>query len=166
MSKTHDWGDKIIITLSSDGERRHKCWCKHYRGEDKYCKAHMCKCTGSAFCSEYASEVEEERPIFIYNEEQVDDVKQDEIIRNIPPKRCSRYDEYYRRAGYGDRLLHRTILFKSTMNTFKIGVVTDESLNEFAVEYNGKKVRYDKRAAFRAGGVYIFTEVEVTEGEK
>ena len=51
MSERGSWGDKIIIYLKSNSERRHKTWCVYY--EDGYCKHKMQKCCGSAFCESY-----------------------------------------------------------------------------------------------------------------
>ena len=47
------WGDKVIITLSSDDLPRHKNWCEHYRKSDNHCCKQNLKCFGSAHCSYY-----------------------------------------------------------------------------------------------------------------
>lgn len=156
MSKTNDWGDMIIITLRSDGIRRHKKWCENYRDSDGFCCAKICKCTGSAFCEEYKSDVEEEAPPYIPWIE-----KMNGVIHEEAPQKKMKYEEYYRRANWGDKLLHRTVLFKKTPSIFKIGVVVEESFHTFTVESNGVRTSYDKKAAYRMGSIYIFTEAEV-----
>ena len=177
MSNIHDWGDKLIITLRSDGIRRHKRWCTNYRASDKFCSALCQKCIGSAFCESYTSKHEEEKPIFIHDvmQDYIDSIRPEKLIPDIdaPDKpetsyerKKIKYDEYYRLASYGDKLLNRTILFKRTPFIFKIGVVVDESFSTFTVEYGGKKITYDKKAAYRMNAVYIFTEIEVSEEDE
>ena len=158
MSKTHDWGDKVIITLTSDGVRRHKKWCEHYRASDKWCCAKLCKCTGSAFCDKYETDVEEEAPPYIPWKE-----KMNGVIPEEAPQTKMKYEEYYRRANWGDKLLHRTVLFKKTPSIFKVGVVVEENFHTFTVESNGERTSYDKKAAYRMGSIYIYTEVEVPD---
>lgn len=53
MSKRGDWGDKTIIVLHPNDERRHRKWCEHYSKEDGKCYKTLEKCGGSAHCKNY-----------------------------------------------------------------------------------------------------------------
>jgi hypothetical protein len=53
MSKTGEWGDKMIIILPGDGEHRHKKSCEHYRKSDGHCCLYNRKCGGSSHCEDY-----------------------------------------------------------------------------------------------------------------
>lgn len=53
MSKRGEWGDKTIIVLHPQDERRHRKWCEHYRDEDGICYKTFAKCGGSAHCKNY-----------------------------------------------------------------------------------------------------------------
>ena len=172
MSDKGYWGNKIIITLRSDGIRRHKRWCTNYRASDKFCSALCQKCIGSAFCESYTSKHEEEKPIFIHDvmhdyikttKPNLVPIFEDEEQKTTHKTKKTKYDEYYRLASYGDKLLNRTILFKRTPYTFKIGVVIDETFGTFTVIHNEEKITYDKRNAFRMNAVYLLTEIEISE---
>ena len=54
MPTTGTWGGGNTITyLHSKDEKRHCCWCIHYRKTDKYCYEKLTKCNGSSHCSYY-----------------------------------------------------------------------------------------------------------------
>lgn len=58
MSKTGEWGDKTIIYLPGDGERRHEKKCEHYRPDEvgRCCKdGIVMKCNGAAHCKYYVA---------------------------------------------------------------------------------------------------------------
>ncbi len=160
MSKTGDWGDKLIITLHSDRKRRHKKWCDHYR-DDNHCAVKCEKCTGSAHCSHYKNNSEDGSDIFyLVRPAEPDNKNEDKSRQGFAL--C----EYYRLASYGDRLLHKTVLVKNTPHTFSICEVIDEDFYHFVVEYGGKNHKYSKRVAYRNNSVYIFLEfksIEITE---
>lgn len=146
-----DWGDKIIITLHSDGERRHKKWCDNY--DDNYCRVLCEKCVGSAHCEHYKNKNADSSHIFyrkVVGEGGTGEVP-DEKTTGVSDCR-----ERYRIASYGDKLLNKIILIKNTPHTFRICEVTSEDFYFFTVEYDGKKHRYEKRTAYRNNSVYIF----------
>lgn len=152
VSHRGDWGDKIIITLHSDGKRRHKKWCKNY--DDNYCTALCRKCIGSAHCEHYKNDCESCSDVF--------HSKNDIVDKSSSPKSPSGYSwcELYRAASYGDKLLGKTVLVKNAPHTFRICEVTEEDFHFFSVEYNGKKHKYAKQTAYRNRSVYIFTGTE------
>lgn len=53
MSKTGLWGDKIIVYLHSNDEKRDRHWCVNYRNHDNYCCERHGKCIGSSHCKYY-----------------------------------------------------------------------------------------------------------------
>lgn len=54
MPKRGDWGgDKVIIVLHPQDDRRHRKWCDNYRAEDGFCYKTFGKCGGSAHCKYY-----------------------------------------------------------------------------------------------------------------
>lgn len=161
MSKTGEWGNKIIVVLHSDGKRRHKKWCDNY-SEKNYCDLLCRKCTGSAQCLHYKNDDEKGSDVrYLINP-----------ISNKPvgivkdPKPGFVWCEYYRSASYGDKLLHNIILVKNTPYTFKICEVLEEDFYFFVVEYEGKKHKYSKKFAYRSRSVYIpidFKSNEISE---
>ena len=153
MSKTGNWGDKIIVSLHSDEKRRHKKWCDNYR-EGNYCIANCGRCTGSAHCDFYKNKSEADSNVSYCNkpprvERETDKHAEMGFI----------WREYYRPANYGDRLLHSTVLVRSTPYTFRIGEVVNEDLYYFVVKYDGKEHKYSKKTAYRNRSVYIFGEM-------
>lgn len=157
MSHRNDWGDYIIITLHSDGKRRHKKWCDNYRS-DNYCTLLGARCFGSAHCDFYKNK-DEKRSDIIYPEIQA------------TPNDCNAqkttaafvFGEHYRRANLGDKLLHKTVLIKDTPFSFKICEVVEEDFQRFTVIRSGKKHVYSKRIACKSNSVYIFIDCKNTE---
>ena len=162
MANKGDWGDKLIITLKSDGVRRHLKWCEYY------CTGGKCdligKCCGSAHCEQYKSKYKEEGCFVFPEPETHEPEQQTEPSRVEETPRKTAYEEYYRRAGWGDKLLGEIVLVrKDNWFTFRIAYVVEEDLHTFAAEYDGKKHRYNKRLAYKAGSVYLFKERKKTE---
>ena len=160
MSKTGEWGDKIIAVLHSDGKRRHKKWCDNY-SEKNYCDLWCRKCTGSAHCDHYRNISEEKSDVFYLKKPIL--LKPEE---KTELKSGFVWCEYYRSASYGDKLLHNIILVKNTPYTFKICEVLEEDFYFFVVEYEGKKHKYSKKFAYRSRSVYIpidFKSNEISE---
>lgn len=148
------WGDKIIITLTSDGERRHKKWCEHYCSEDKSCSRICGKCPGSATCEFYKPITKEEEPIWRVVQPDVEEPQ---------PKKDGRKPlirEIYRLISYSDKLLGQTVMVKNTPYTFRIGEVVKEDFYFFSVEYGGRIHKYEKRTAIRNGSVYTYDETK------
>ena len=157
MSKKNDWGDKIIITLHSDGKRRHKKWCDHYQ-DDNFCDAHCSNCTGSAHCCNYKNKFEESSSVFYLKENAVSPVTE-ETKATLNFAWC----EYYKLASYGDKLLNKTVMIRNTPYTFKIGEIVEEDFNAFVVKYEGKKHRFLKKIAYRNSSVYVFIGMDKAE---
>ena len=149
MSKTGEWGDKIIVVLHGDGKRRHKKWCDNY-SEDNHCDLLCRKCAGSAHCDHYKNELEERSDVF-YLEKSISH----DVVEKTEPRPGFVWCEYYRSASYGDKLLHNIILVKNTPYTFRICEVLEEDFYFFVVEYEGKKHKYSKKVAYRNCYVYI-----------
>ena len=166
MSKTGEWGDKIIVTLRGDGVRRHKKWCENYR-EGNLCAAPCGKCIGSAHCDYYKSKTKEEG-VYTYSAlPEEDPVKPTKPVGEQTEKpSVPVYREYYRRATWGDKLLDKTVLIKTTALTFRIADVTKEALLTFTAEYDGREHRYDKMIAYKKGIVYVFTGMEMVTAEE
>ena len=155
MSKTGDWGDKIITTLHSDGIRRHKKWCDNYDGG--HCLAICSKCIGSAHCNNYINKDEKDSHSFYIKK-----IGEGGSVK-IPNDKIDLHRiwcEFYHLATYGDHLLHKTILVKKTPFTFRIGTVTSEDLHYFIVKYDGSEHKYEKKAAYRNKSVYVFDGIE------
>ena len=162
MSQRGDWGDKTIITLPSDGVRRHKTWCVNY------CTGGHCillngKCRGSSFCRYYKSNMREEGT-FSFPEPTPTPTPTPAPAQGAEEEKSRVvYKEHYRLAGWGDKLIHKTVLLRKTWFRFRIGVVTDEDFRTFTVEYDGEKHKFDKHAAYKGRSVYIFVESERVE---
>ena len=155
MSKTGEWGDKIIITLFSDGSRRHKKWCEHYRSGDGYCTALCRKCVSSTHCEHYKSSTGQS---FIKKK----DVICTPIIVSVDePKPTLR--EFYRLATRADKLLGKTVLVKINDSTFRIGIVCREDFYNLYIEYDERIHTHDKRTVFNRGSLYLLTETEIYE---
>ena len=156
MSTTGNWGDKVIITLPSDGIRRHKNWCINHRKPDNFCSVLCGKCIGSAFCENYKTEIAEEKPVF---QEMADAGKQVPCI-NLQPVKPKEFPmtEYYKLATVSDKLMGKTVLVRNTPHTFRIATVTEEDFYYFSVYYNGATHKYLKRAAMKSKSVYILVE--------
>lgn len=154
MSKTGDWGDKVIITLHSDGKRRHKLWC------DNYCNGNCCtvfqgKCIGSAHCEYYKNPNEERSEVF-YPKILPDREGEEQTIVS---KSGFVWCEVYRQASYGDRLLGKTVLVRNTPHTFRICEVLEEDFYFFNVRFDGREHRYSKRVAYQNKSVYIYNGI-------
>ena len=164
MSKTGSWGDKIIITLHSDGRRRHKTWCENYR-EGNYCTLLQGRCVGSAHCEHYKNRNEGGSDV-LYRVART--VEQEGKTVVAPPRRGFTLCERYRQASYGDKLLGKTVLVKNTPHTFRICEVTWEDIGFFKVRYDGREHKYAKQVAYRNQGVYLYigTEVALEGGEE
>ena len=53
MSKTGEWGDKIIVYLHAEDKHRYKNHCMYYSKFNEYCSYRCIKCPGSAHCLYY-----------------------------------------------------------------------------------------------------------------
>lgn len=162
MARTGDWGDKTIITIKSDGVRRHKRWCEHY-DPGNHCSLLNSKCIGSPFCKYYNSKIKEEGNFSFPPPTPTPTPPPTPTEDKGEEKRCVVYKEYYRRAGWGDRLIHKTVLVRKTFFRFRIATVTDEDFRTFTLEYDGKRHKFDKYIAYKAKSVYIFVERERIE---
>ena len=158
MPKTGDWGDKIIITLHSDGERRHKKWCDNY--DENNCKVLCGKCVGSAHCDYYKNKNADSSHVFYRKEVGGGGTGE---VSDEKPNCIGLWRERYRAASYGDKLLNKIVLIKKTPHTFRICEVTSEDFYFFTVEYDGREHRYEKRTAYRNHSVYIFCGLEFSE---
>ena len=154
MSDTGWWGDKIIVVLQSDGRRRHKKWCKHYRCGN--CDVRYCKCVGSAFCERYVDDIHEEEPIWVQPRCGAE-IK-------IPPEerreRRTQRIEFYRLATPTEKLLGKIVLIKNTPYTLRIGAVISEDFHTgiFSVRYDGGIHKFDRKIANRNKAIYIYEE--------
>lgn len=148
MSYTGWWGDKIIITLHSDGVRRHKMWCIHY--EDKNYCSHLCsKCIGSAFCESYRTTYFD-KPTPAPNGDKEDG-------DTTTPLSPVTLEEYYSLATRTDKLLGKILLIRDTPSRFRIGRVVTDSFDILGVQYDGKLHKFSKRVLFANGrrNVYV-----------
>ena len=150
MSFTGNWGDKIIITLKSDGKRRHKCWCKNY-GEGNRCSI-LGNCMGSAYCTKYKNEIEEQEPVWRPKKE----APKPEEEKRKPRLKV----EFYRRPGRGEALKGKLVMVRNTPHTFRIGEAVEDDFCYLSVSYGGEIHKYDKKIAFRNNGIYVY------EGER
>ncbi len=168
MSNTGTWGDKIIIILSTDGVRRHKTWCEHYRSADKYCTRLCHRCIGSAHCDYYVSKIKEVLPKLPASPSRPRLPVRPTIPPPPPsPPRPQITQEHYRRAGHGDKLLGQTVLLWKDAFSFKICEVIREDHREFTTyEKDQKQHTYVKSTAYNAKSVYIFTDaIQGAEGD-
>jgi len=153
MSNRGDWGDKIIITLHSDGIRRHKNWCKHYESIGNYCNAKCDKCVGSAHCEAYTADfaIEQEpvvKPAVEPNHPPVMQEKERKFVK----------EELYRLATRTDKLLGRTVIVRTAPYKMRIGVVTEDSFDRLEVTCGSNIHKYLKRITFRRKNIYVLTE--------
>ena len=154
MSRTGEWGDKIVITLTSDGKRRHKKWCENYIQEDSFCSVLCRKCIGSAHCEYYRDKLENTQEYIPKS------TQPEETQETLGYKLSPVYDEYYRRATMADKLLGETVLVRGNYNTYKIGTVCYDSFSFFSVEYGGRIHKYSKHLAIRIG-VYVLEDTKL-----
>ena len=168
MSRRGDFGDKIIVTLGSDGIRRHKKWCEHYESMDNYCKIFCAKCIGSAFCTYYKNTLKEEPPIWRLKESEKNaqqSVAEQSAIAEASDKK-SVIREFYRIAMRGEKLLGKIVLIRNTPYTFRIGEVVADSFDYMSVEYEGRIHKHEKKIVFRNDNVYVFDGYNICfEGE-
>lgn len=161
MSNTGTWGDKIIIILPTDGIRRHKTWCEHYRSSDKYCTRLCHRCIGSAHCDHYISKIREElpsAPIRLSPSTPSFPTAQP-VDPPPPPLKKPTMQEHYRLARYGDKLLGQTVLIWKNAFSFKIcDVVAEDHRSFITLEKDQKQHSYQKSLAFRKKAVYVFIE--------
>ena len=151
MSIAGWWGDKIIITLTSDGKRRHKTWCEHYCSEDGACRKNCSKCVGSATCQHYKSTIDEEEPIWTVKPSLPKEPTESEGRTPIKT-------EIFRLVSQTEKILGKTVMVRNTPHTFRIGEVVSEDFYFFSVEYGGKVHKYEKRTATRNRSVYVYEE--------
>lgn len=159
MSFTGNWGDKLIITLKSDGKRRHKYWCEHYR--DGSCSKLCSKCVGSAFCSMYTDSIKEQEPIWYPK-------GTDDGGVAVAPKKTKAIfkQQFYRKPYRDEKLLGKIVMVRNTPFTFRIGTAIEDNFYYMSVEYGGKIHKYEKKILFRNNGIYVYTvEKFVTEVE-
>ena len=69
--------------------------------------------------------------------------------------------EFYRRAQFGDKLLHKTVLVKRSENSLKIGTVTQEDFRRITIVYDGEEHRYDKYVACKNSAIYVLEKTEL-----
>jgi hypothetical protein len=157
MSKTNDWGDKVIITLHSDGERRYKKWCDKYC--DGECRYYLGKCTGSVHCTQYKNKYDDHSGSFYQKKEDVQIPDQPASL----PKTGYVFEQYFRRARLYEKLLGKTVLVRSAAYILRFGVVTEESFEIISVFYEGQVHKYDRRTAYRSGSIYVYEETKEKE---
>ena len=153
MSDTGMWGSQIIVTLHSDGERRHQKWCVNYT--DDYCKYYCEKCRGSAHCSQYKNKHSDGTSVFRPKETDAEPVD--------PPKPGFMYREYYRLAGFNEKLLNKTVLIKNTPYTLRFGFVTAEDWDFIYVEYDGKVHKHQRLTVYRSQAIYVYDGIKEEE---
>lgn len=162
MSDTGNWGDKIIITLHSDGERRHKKWCDNY--DDNFCRVRCEKCIGSAHCEYYKNKYADNSHVFYRKKVGEGGTGKMPGINRL--SEIGAWRERYRAASYGDKLLHEIVFVRNTPHTFRICEVKNEDFYYFIVEYDGREHKYEKRTAYRRHSVYIFCGLEFDGNEE
>ena len=162
MSRTHDWGDKLIVCLPSDGVRRHKTWCDHYC-DDGYCKSRLINCPGSAHCEYYSTDITE-----VNGYRFPEQIKLPCEIVDRTEKKTTRYVfiEHYHLAKFGEKLLDKIVLIKSNPYTFRIGKVTEEKFKKLVVEYDGKPHEYNKYTSCKNNAIYLFDGLVMKEFTK
>ena len=163
MSSTGDWGDKLIVTLHSDGIRRHQNWCRHYEAAGKRCTLLCEKCRGSAFCQYYKTGIKEEAPttpsLPPKKARAGVATKQPASPKPVtPPPPSPKVEELFRRAGHGDKLLGKTVLIRKDIFSFKIAEVIEEDFHLFYTLEQGQKRTYVKRTAYEKKAIYILEE--------
>ena len=153
MSQRNDWGDKLIVCLPSDGVRRHKRWCKH-NGDENHCDILCGKCPGSAHCDYYESRYKISKPEINNNRAITSNCHEQQGIRRV-------LSEFYRRAQFGDKLLHKIVLVKRSESSLKIGTVTQEDFRRITIVYDGEEHHYDKYVACKNRAIYVLEKTEL-----
>lgn len=176
MSHTHEWGDKVIIVLSSHDERRLKNWCQYYRKTDKFCEKLCIKCPGSAHCESYLcaegmgplrkEEVQkissavpvvysahEPMPIQTIIERQKKPANQ--ILISDRVKVLGHY------ATYGDRLVGKIVLVKRSGGIYKFGCVESQDYENTVVELDdGERLTFRKIASIRCNTFWVIDDFD------
>lgn len=155
------WGDKVIITLSSNDEQRNKNWCIHYQRSDKFCSELLCKCVGSAHCEHY-----EKKPgcgpvdIKVIPQE----VRFASPIATTPSTSHTKIDELAYIPGhnppFGEKLLGKVVLIKNNFGKASLGEVVDENHDYITIEKdNGSIVKYSRKVAVAQKTFWVLDEI-------
>ena len=165
MANRNDWGDKSIICLVSDGERRHKKWCAFE--DNGYCSRKCRKCTGSAHCEEYVKRFGA-GPMDTHAFARVPIAVERIVIKdefNVPPsstipRKPSVENQIPGRHPYFDeKLVGKVILAKITGNKIVMGEVVSDTADFITVDRDdGVVVKYDRRKTFSLKTVWVLDE--------
>lgn len=174
MSNTGWWGDKTIICLTTDSERRHKTWCRFYSSGEKTCYKGGGKCMGSAHCEYYDKragcgslkhvEAPDYVPTVAINITEPSIVPKALVYQNSNPYGTTLVGHY---PSFGEKLVGKTVLIK-VAGRVEIGEVIDEGryqsarevINYIAIEYdNGEIKKFDKKTVVRVKSFWILDEI-------
>lgn len=162
MAQKGWWGDKMIISLSSNDKKRQKKWCVYYRKSDKYCTEKICKCTGSAQCKIYQQK-EGVGPID-YSTVPID-VPVVEVEPTVSNSFASPVNPLTYIPGhhpsFGEKLLGAIVLMKNTTGHILVGEVVFESYDFITVEKDdGSQVKYNRRVAISNKTFWVLDDNE------
>ena len=165
MAQRGWWGDKVIITLSSDNERRQKTWCEYYDKEDKHCTLRVTKCCGSTQCEYYKKKagvgpiqsklVPIDVPVVHITTQPISNIAEkpeqkpktlaDSIPGHTPP--------------FGEKLLGKVVLIKK-LRGVDIGEVIDENHDYITIERDdGKVIKFDRKITIRQKTLWVLDDL-------
>lgn len=160
MAQAGWWGDKTIIYLSGDGERRHKKWCK-FLGSDGLCSSKCMKCTGSAQCEQYvkrfgAGPIDSPESIKIPAEVERVEIKTPKPKISVP---VVENQILGRRPNFDEKLLGKIVFAKTNCNRIIIGEVIAENLDYITIDKDeGGITKYDRRISFSRKSIWVLDE--------
>lgn len=158
MANTGWWGDKVIISLSSNDKPRHKKWCVHYRKSDNHCCEQNLKCNGSSHCV-YYSEMSTCGPTVITDNVVVpEDVSiVEEVDKNKSPNLKGLSAAFLgRHPCLSEKMLGKIVAVRVNLSLITLGDVIAEDNESFTIEKdNGVTSKYSRKVVLKAKSVWI-----------
>lgn len=160
MAQKGDWGNMMIITLSSTDEPRNKLWCVHYRKSDKHCCEQNLKCMGSSHCKYY----KKKHGVGPIQEHYVPVHVEHVIIppeENAPPTTKVQKPIPGRHPSFGEKMVGKVVMTKGRFGKIHIGEVIAEDRYTFTVERDSGEVKkYMRKDVLRANSVWVLDNYE------
>lgn len=165
MAQRGWWGGKVIITLPSDDQKRHKNWCEYYEKEDKRCTFRVTKCGGSMQCEYYkkkagvgpieSSIVPADVPVI-----HVTDVPSHDTDGTATPQKKTLADLIPGHTpAFGEKLLGKVVLIKKPSKV-EIGEVVDENHDYIIIEKdNGKIAKFDRKMTIHLKILWVLDDL-------
>ena len=165
MPHTGWWGDKVIITLLSDGSRRLKNWCEYYDKVDKHCAFRVTKCCGASQCEYYKKkagvgpvewhQVPAEVPVVHIVDQPVSNVE------SKPETKVKTLADFIpgHNPPFGEKLLGKVVIIKQPRRG-NIGEVVDENHDYIIIERDdGRVSKFERKTTIRVKALWVVDDL-------